>query len=58
MLEGFTCPELTAECWAEQVKITMVTNLTISSTVLNFCGIPDDQNKKKWHYFNTLGKPK
>lgn len=35
-----TCPVLTAECWPEQVKITMVTNLINSSKVLNFWGIP------------------
>lgn len=42
-VKGFTCPELTAECCAEPVKITMVTNLTSSPTVAKRCGIPEDE---------------
>lgn len=42
-----TCPVLTAECWPEQVKITIVTNLINSSKVMNFWGIPVNENIRK-----------
>ena len=45
ILGCFTCPVFTAECCPEQVKITMVTNFTNSATVLNLCGIPENQRE-------------
>ena len=40
-LKNLTWPLLTAACWAETVKITMVTNFTSWATELNLCGIPE-----------------
>lgn len=46
----FTCPLLTAECCAEHVKTTMVTNFTISPTEVRLCGIPAKMRQKAHVY--------
>lgn len=45
-----TCPLLSAACWTDTVKITMVINLITSSTVLKDAGNPVNRTLTVSHY--------